>query len=278
MIVFVKESQPLVVAAAPCVPLFGLALDPVDMAGAVERIYSWIETGARGRFVVTPNVDHTVLLQRDGRFRAAYANASLVLADGMPIVTAARLLGQPLPERVSGSDLAPALFEAAAERGGLRVYLLGAAPGVAAEAARRITARWPAVKIAGTFSPPPGFEYEPRLGDEILERLAAARPDVVVVGLGAPKQEIWVNEHHDRIDAPATLCVGATIDFLAGHRKRAPQWMRRAGLEWLYRLAGEPRRLLARYARDAWVFPRLVWREYAALRRRRPDGATVRTD
>jgi N-acetylglucosaminyldiphosphoundecaprenol N-acetyl-beta-D-mannosaminyltransferase len=144
------------------------------------------------------------------------------------------------------------------------VFLLGAGPGVADRAARNIASRWPAVHVVGTYSPPLGFERDPQENEAILAKVAAARPDVLMVGLGAPKQELWVDAHRTRIEAAVTLCIGATIDFLAGEKRRAPRWMRRTGLEWLHRVASEPRRLLHRYARDGWVFPQLVWRQWIA--------------
>ena len=250
--------------------LFGFELDPVDMNQAVARIYSWIAEGKKDcRFVVTPNVDHSVIYQEHAGLRQAYANASLVLADGAPVVAAARLLGRPLPCRVAGSDLAPAIFEAAEHRGGLRVYLLGAGPGVAERAASKISQRWPTVQVVGTYSPPLGFERDARENEFILSQIAAAQPDILMVGLGAPKQELWVNAHRARIEASAALCIGAAIDFLAGEKRRAPRWMRRTGLECVHRVASEPRRLLKRYARGAWVFPRLVGREWLSATRLR---------
>lgn len=247
------------------VRLFGFEMDAIGMSEAVRRIYSWITSeDGHCRFVVTPNVDHAVLFQKNAGLRHAYDNAAMVLADGMPVVAASRLLGTPLPARVAGSDLAPALFAAARRHGGLRVFLLGAGPGVAERAAANITARWPGVHVVGTYSPPLGFERDAAENEKILTRLNDAQADMVIVGLGAPKQELWVNANHERIAAPVVLCIGATIDFLAGEKKRAPVWMRRAGLEWLHRVASEPRRLLGRYVRDAVIFPRLVWREWAA--------------
>jgi N-acetylglucosaminyldiphosphoundecaprenol N-acetyl-beta-D-mannosaminyltransferase len=246
----------------PRVRLFGFELDAIDMRTAVATIYGWVASGKRNcRFVVTPNVDHAVLYQEHQGLRDAYSHASLILADGMPVVAAARLLGRPLRGRVAGSDLTPAIFAAAESHGGLRVFLLGAAPGVADMAAEKITAQWPAVQVVGTCSPPLGFEHDPRENERILKRIVRSEADLLVVGLGAPKQELWVNAHRDRLAVPATLCVGATIDFLAGEKRRAPRWMRRTGVEWLHRVASEPRRLLKRYARDACLFPRLVWRQ-----------------
>jgi N-acetylglucosaminyldiphosphoundecaprenol N-acetyl-beta-D-mannosaminyltransferase len=268
MMISLLDSQSAALAVRR-VPLFGFQLDPLCLDDAVEQIYRWVSTSTpRCRFVVTPNVDHAVLYQENAALRSAYAHASLVLADGMPVVVAARLLGRPLPGRVAGSDLAPALFAAAERRGGLRVYLLGAAPGVAARAAESIMRRWPGVEVVGTYSPPLGFEKNPTENEIILQQISSVRPDVLVVGLGAPKQELWVDAHREEIDAAVTLCLGATIDFLAGEKKRAPVWMRRVGLEWLHRMASEPRRLLKRYARDAWIFPQLMWHEWQASRQR----------
>ncbi len=209
----------------------------------------------------------------------------MVLADGFPVLVASRLLRLGIPERVAGSDLVPAFFEmfnshasimpgSTGRASGtliqnqqisqLRVFLLGAAPGVADRAAKSIAERWPAVQIVDTYSPPIGFEKDDCENDRILMHIAAAKPDVLVVGLGAPKQELWVSANRDRIAASVALCVGATIDFLAGEKTRAPVWMQRVGLEWLHRLASEPRRLAKRYLRDAWIFPQLLWRECIA--------------
>jgi N-acetylglucosaminyldiphosphoundecaprenol N-acetyl-beta-D-mannosaminyltransferase len=117
------------------------------------------------------------------------------------------------------------------------------------------------VEVVGTHSPPFNFECDRFENELILAKVAAVRPDVLIVGLGAPRQELWVDAHRSRIESSATLCVGATIDFLAGQKRRAPRWMRRVGLEWLHRVASEPRRLTGRYARDAVIFPLLVFRQ-----------------
>ncbi len=249
------------------VRLFGMNVDALTMAETVAMLRSWIAAprGSLCRFVVTPNVDHAVMFQSNEQLRAAYADAALVLADGAPVVAASRLLRRPVPERVPGSDLAPALFKhvSAAERQSpLKVFLLGAAPGVADRAAANIEFRWPGVEVVGTLSPPLGFERDAAENERILAAIAAAAPDVLLVGLGAPKQELWVHVHADRLHAKVALCIGATIDFLAGEKRRAPRWMRRAGLEWLHRLSTEPRRLAKRYLRDAWIFPQLVWRDW----------------
>ncbi|HKD36041.1 MAG TPA: WecB/TagA/CpsF family glycosyltransferase [Pirellulales bacterium] len=275
------------------VRLFGFEVDPVRMAEAVAQILEWIERrDGDCRFVVTPNADHAVVYQENENLRKAYSAASLILVDGMPLLLAAKLLRRGVPERVPGSDLVPAIFTAVCrdnqslaspltpvrlsspksgtsptrgeERTGrrpLRVFLLGAGPGVAERAAERIQAAWTAVEIVGCYSPPLGFEKDTAENDAILDRISAADCDLLIVGLGAPKQELWVAAHRDRIAAPAALCVGATIDFLAGEKARAPVWMRRVGLEWLHRMASEPRRLAGRYLRDGIRLPRLMWQE-----------------
>ncbi len=262
------------------VELFGVEIDALRMDQAVAQIMAWIADPARRcRFVVTPNVDHVVMLQHHAGLKAAYGDAGMVLVDGAPVLWSSRLLRCGLPERVAGSDLVPALFEAASADQPLRAFLLGAAPGVADRAAANIVRRWPAVEIVGTYSPPLGFEKDGAENAAILDRIAVARPHVLIVGLGAPKQELWVHKHHDAIHANVALCVGATIDFLAGERSRAPVWMREAGLEWAYRIFTEPRRLAARYAKDAWIFPRIVAREWWRRRiKPYPAGAGWRAE
>jgi N-acetylglucosaminyldiphosphoundecaprenol N-acetyl-beta-D-mannosaminyltransferase len=244
--------------------LFGIDIDAVRMPEAVETLRKWVESDlpdAGCRFVVTPNVDHAVLLQENPELRSAYDDASMILADGHPIVWASRLLRQPLPERVPGSELVPKLFDSFQESGELRVFLLGAADGVGLQAAENMRQKWPAVKTVGVYSPPLGFEKDDAENKKILNLIEQAQPDIVVLGLGAPKQELWIHQHHRELKAKAALCVGATIDFLAGEKKRAPVWMQRAGIEWLHRMCSEPKRLVRRYAKDAWIFPQLVLRQ-----------------
>lgn len=242
--------------------LFGFEIDPLSMREAVNLLHCWVARGENHcRFVVTPNVDHAVLLQEHAGLQAAYRDADLVLADGHPLVWASRLLRQALPERVPGSDLVPRLFASTQQHGPLTAYLLGAAPGVAEKAAANIQKAWPQVQVVGCYSPPLGFEKRPEETEAILRRISDCQPDVLVVGLGAPKQECWVHANRERIESRVALCVGATIDFLANERRRAPRWMQRVGLEWLHRMMSEPRRLVKRYAKDAWVFPQLVLRQ-----------------
>jgi len=249
------------------IKLFGMHIDALRMDQTVSTILDWIDTvGAPCRYVVTPNVHHVEEFQQSAGLRRAYAKASLIVADGTPVVWASRWLGRPLPERVAGSDLVPAIFDAGQERGDLSVFLLGAAPGVGIRAAEYIKRTWPDIQVAGVYSPPFGFETRKNENRKILKIIRESGPDLLIVGLGAPKQEIWVYEHLDHIDARVALCVGATIDFLAGERVRAPLWMQNVGLEWFHRMLSNPRRLFMRYARGFIVFSRLLWNEWRALR------------
>ena len=259
------------------VSLFGMKIHALNMSGAVEKVLDWCRETSAGpcRYVVTPNVDHAVMFQSSSALRKAYGGASLVLADGAPVVLASRLLGRPLPERVAGSDLVPAIFDRQATfqstmKRPLRVFFLGAGPGIAVRAAHNTHRCWPQVEVVGTYSPPQGFEQDTLEGQRILQRIAESKPDLLLVGFGAPKQELWVERHASQIEAKVALCVGATIDFLAGEKSRSPKWMQDHGLEWLHRLLSEPQRLAKRYFRDALIFPRLLWQEW---RKGKPSGA-----
>ena len=246
--------------------LFGIDIDNMRMHDAVDTLRQWVGEDKGCRFVVTPNVDHAVLLEENEQLRSAYDDAHMILADGHPIIWASRLLNQPLPERVAGSELVPALFDSFNEEGDLTVFLLGAAEGVAEVAAKNMQAQWPNVKTVGIYSPPMGFEKDAAETENILQRIADVSPDVVVVGLGAPKQELWVAANADQLKTKVALCVGATIDFLAGEKKRAPVWMQKCGTEWLHRMCSEPKRLVKRYAKDAWIFPQIVFQQMMTQR------------
>jgi len=260
-----REKEKGSTMALEQISLFGINIHVARMDDAVAEVYSWINSDQDGcRYVVTPNVDHAVMFQHHANMQRAYASAGLVLADGQPVVIASRCLKKPLPERVTGADLTPAIFAAAKQNLNqpLRVFLLGAAEGVAAKAAENITADFAEVEVVGVYSPPMGFERDEDENERILAMISDAEPHVLVVGLGAPKQEIWVHRHQARLNCRVALCVGATIDFLAGAVPRAPQWMQKRGLEWFYRMCSDPGRLVKRYAWDAWVLPQLFWREW----------------
>jgi N-acetylglucosaminyldiphosphoundecaprenol N-acetyl-beta-D-mannosaminyltransferase len=245
------------------VGLLGVAFDNVTKAEAVARMTAMIATG-RPHYVVTANVDFLVQAQRDVELRRILLEADLVLCDGAPLLWASRWLGNPLPERAAGADVVPLLIRAAAENGH-RLFLLGAGPKVAAEAAARLRQQHPSLVMAGHYSPPFRDLLAMDFG-EIARQVRAARPDILLVSFGCPKQEKWIAMHYQLLGVPVAIGVGATLDFIAGRMARAPVWMQRTGTECLYRLAQEPRRLARRYAGDLIRFVPSIARQWWHLR------------
>lgn len=219
-------------------------VDAITFDEALDAISGLVQRG-QGGSVFTPNVDHVVTAEDDPAFRAAYDVASLSLADGKPILWAGSLLGTPVPEKISGSDLIEPLLHLAG-RSGWRVFLLGGAPGVAEAAADRARRDF-GVAIVGTASPYLRLDGSPGDLEQGIDAVEAARPDLVLVAMGAPKQERWIHHNRVRLGPAVAVGVGASLDFVIGRIPRAPRWVSRAGLEWLYRLAREPRRLAHRY-------------------------------
>lgn len=233
------------------ISIMGVPFDPVTTDGAILRIEEMIAS-RKPHYLVTANVDFLVQARQDVELRRILMEAHLVLCDGTPLVWASHLLGNPLPERVAGADLVPRLIDIAARKG-YSLFLLGASESSCSAAAARLMQKHPRLKIAGQYSPP----YNKLLEmdhDEIAGRIDRARPDILLVCFGCPKQEKWIAMHYRTLGVPITAGVGATIDFLAGHVRRAPVWMRKSGTEWLFRLLQEPRRLAGRYGRDLMVF------------------------
>ena len=251
------------------ISLFGITIDNVTMAQAGGRIRQLLHEGKGRHYVVTPNVDHIVRLSRDEAFRNVYAGASLVIPDGMPLVWASRPLGHPLQTRVTGADLLCRICEMAASTG-WSVFLLGGRDGVPERAAQNLRARYPGLRIAGTYSPPMGFEHDHAENQRAIEEVNRARPDILAIGLGAPKQELWIAAHRNELQFGVGLCIGAAIDFAAGTLERAPLWMQEHGFEWLWRLIQDPKRLWKRYLVDDMAFAGIVAREWWRLRVQRP--------
>jgi len=250
------------------VEIYGCPVDNLSFEETLDRLVE-IARGTSPKFVVTPNVDHLILLKRDSEFHAAYQDASLRVADGMPLLWAARLLRQPLKDKVSGSDVVPALCARAAQEG-LSVYFLGGGPGAAEVAAEGLVEKNPGLEVAGTLCPPFGFHRDPDQNGEVIETVRQANPRILFVALGAPKQELWMHEHREALGVPLSIGIGASIDFEAGVQKRAPRWMQRSGFEWVYRLARDPVRMGKRYlGRD---LPFVGYFFGLALRRCWPGG------
>jgi N-acetylglucosaminyldiphosphoundecaprenol N-acetyl-beta-D-mannosaminyltransferase len=218
--------------------ILGVRVDCLDMAGAVETIGRMVEERGQTRLVATVNPEFVMRARADAQFRQVLEGAALCLADGIGVVWAMRRQGCPQSERVAGSDLVPHLARRCAASG-WRPFLLGAAPGVAADAARRMEADNPGLRVAGVHAGSPAPDDD----EETLRRIAAARPDLLLVAYGAPQQELWIARNLCRLGVPVAIGVGGTFDFLAGRVRRAPGWVRRAHLEWLWRLAMQPARV-----------------------------------
>ena len=250
-------------------------IDVLDNGGVLERLDQFIQE-KRFHQVATANADFVVNAMNDAELRHILRVSDLVTPDGMPLVWASRMLGRTLPERVTGADIVPLLAELAARKG-YRIYMLGARPEVAQKAKENLLRTHPTLQIVGCFSPP-ALSLDDMDTAGLLADIRAASPDILLVAFGNPKQEKWIYRNREGLrDVPVCMGVGGTFDFLAGQTLRAPQWMRTSGLEWLFRLAHEPKRLWKRYMRDIGYFAR----HFTAQRRACPpaaQGATTWTE
>lgn len=220
-------------------------IDNLTMQEALEEIDRLIQE-KKSAYVVTPNVDHIVQLETNKELQDVYANASLILTDGKPLLWIAKWYGTPIKEKISGSDLFPLLCEMAAQKG-YKIFFLGAAEGVAAKAAENLKNRYKGLQIVGTYSPPIGFEKNQEEIKKIEFMVKESNPDILIVGLGCPKQEKFMYRYCKELGVPISLGLGASFDFEAGNIKRAPKWMADHGLEWIFRITQDPKRMAKRY-------------------------------
>ena len=224
----------------------GLGFDDVTMHEATARIVELATKRDRPRYVCTGNLDHLAIAAEDPEFKAAYDGADLVVADGAPVVWLSKLGGTPLKERVAGSDLFWTLGEASAKED-VTLFFLGGMDGAADAAKAELERRYPGTKIIGTYCPPFATFNTQEEQDKIRDEVQAKKPDILLVAFGAPKQEKWIAKNAERLGVPISIGVGGSFEMASGMLKRAPKWMQRAGLEWAYRFAQQPRRLFDRY-------------------------------
>lgn len=255
------DKFPLIRSArsAPSIALLGVPFDNVTTDETVALIEQMVAS-RKPHYLATANVDFLVQALHDVELRRILLDAHLVLCDGTPLVWASRLLGNPLPERVAGSDLVPLLIQLAAAKK-YKFFFLGGTPDSASQAVQNLQNKYPGLTLAGHYSPP----FSSLLSmdhDEIRRRIQEAKPDMLFVSFGCPKQEKWIAMHYRSLGVPVCVGVGATIDFLAGKVKRAPKWMQKTGTEWIFRLLQEPRRLGPRYAKGLWWFGRAILRQW----------------
>ena len=239
--------------------LFGITISNLRFEQFCTEIKQFVQSGNTG-YVVTPNVNHICLCHRDPQFNQVYQDAWHAIPDGTPILWAASLLGKPLQEKLSGSDMVPKLSAYAAEND-LSVYFLGGTPGTAEKTAQTLKEKHPNLTIAGHHCPPYGFEKDPEQLQQTLNTVNQTKPHLCFIALGSPKQEIFMHNYQQELGANITIGVGASFDFMAGRIKRAPHWLQAIGLEWLWRLSMEPRRLWRRYLVEDIIFFKLLWKE-----------------
>lgn len=233
-------------------------VDNVTLEEAVAHIEDCIKQRKIGH-VITPNVDQIVRIEKDKYFKEICNNAELLLVDGTPLLWIANLYKRPIKEKICGSDLVPYLCEVAAKKG-YSVFLLGAAEGVAAKAAENFKKKYTGLNVAGTYSPPYGFEKDEKELTKINQMLLDSKADLLFVGMGVPKQDIFIYENMNKYQIPMSFSIGATIDFEAGEQKRAPSWINKIGMEWLYRFFQDPKRMFKRYFVDDMKIVWLAWK------------------
>ncbi|MGF1512398.1 MAG: WecB/TagA/CpsF family glycosyltransferase [Elainellaceae cyanobacterium] len=241
--------------------LCGIRVSSVSFAESVSKICDHIEYSAVPEYVVTPNAHHIWLLQNDDHFREVYDKSFLAVPDGVPLLWASKLLGTPLKGRVNGTDLFETLCKVSAEQG-FKVFLLGGRPGAAEAAADILQKRYSGLQVVGTYCPPYGFESNKEELNLINSKLQQAKPQLLFVGLGAPKQEKWIYDNCQELEVPMSIGIGVSFELISGMVKRAPLIMQKLGLEWLFRLIMEPRRLWKRYLAGNLIFVWLVMKQY----------------
>jgi N-acetylglucosaminyldiphosphoundecaprenol N-acetyl-beta-D-mannosaminyltransferase len=246
------------------VNICNVEIDKYSFDEVVEAIAHHALSGGEPEYVVTPNAQHILLIQKDAHFSEIYRNAFLVVPDGVSLLWAAKFLQTPLLGRVNGTDLFERLCAIAPEKG-LKIFLLGGRPGAVEKARDTLQARHPGLEIVGTYCPPYGFESKPAEEALISSKIKAAAPHILFLGLGTPKQEYWIYAHYQELKVPISVGIGGSFDLVADIVKRAPVWMQKMGLEWFFRLIIEPGRLWQRYVIGNPLFILLVLKQRLGL-------------
>ncbi len=249
------------------IDILGTGISNVSLTETMDIFDRWIETRQSKRVCVTP-VNCVLWARQKEDLRELYNSSDLCLCDGVPLLWASGLLGKRLKGRVTGLDLLPSYIERAAQKG-YSMFFLGAKEGVAEQLKEISKQKYPQLNIAGTYSPPFAEKFSREENTKMISLINRARPDILWVSLTAPKQDYWIYEHRDQLDTCIAIGVGGAFEVAAGLITRAPGWMQRAGLEWLYRLLKEPARMYRRYLLEAPAFIPLVFSQWFSQRFRK---------
>jgi N-acetylglucosaminyldiphosphoundecaprenol N-acetyl-beta-D-mannosaminyltransferase len=242
------DLPPPAALARDCADITGILIDRLHRPEVLSRIDQYVQS-RRPHQIVTVNADFLSIAEREPDFIELLNAAAISVPDGMPLIWLSRLLGKPLPERITGTDLLTECAALAAAKG-YRIFLLGAAPGVADAVAQHLTTRYPGLQIAGTYSPPYFAGRDTAAEAAMVAVVREAQPDLLFVAMGTPKQERWIYNHLDVLGVPVCIGVGGVFNFITGRIPRAPRLLQQLGMEWLFRLVLEPRRLWRRYLVD----------------------------
>jgi len=238
--------------------LLNTSVNNIKMYEVLNTIDMYIASYQKA-YIVHVNIDVIMKIESDKILSQIVNSADLVLVDGKPLIWISKIHKRPVVEKISGSDLIPQLCELSARKG-YSIFILGGTDEIARKARKNLERDLPNIKIVGTYSPSIGFEKDKLEIEKINQYISDAHPDVLIVCFGCPKQEKFVYENYNIYDARVSVCAGATVDFLAGSKKRAPKWMSDCGLEWFYRFVQEPRRLFKRYFIDDIKITKLIWK------------------
>ena len=244
---------------------------PVSSLTMDELFRDWeavIREGKKAQVCITP-VNSILAARATARVQEIYKYADFVLCDGVPVKWASNFLGDPIKERITGLDVLPRIFPFAS-RHGFSIFLLGASPGVAETLKAVMEAKYPRLKIVGTFVPPFRAVFSKEENEEMIEAINAVKPDILLVSLTAPKQDIWIAENLVKLDVHVAIGIGGAFEVAAGMIQRAPLWMQKSGLEWFYRFLQEPKRMFKRYFMEAPVFIPLIIQQKLSTRFGRP--------
>jgi N-acetylglucosaminyldiphosphoundecaprenol N-acetyl-beta-D-mannosaminyltransferase len=236
--------------------ILGIQISSISMSNLLDDFASLIRSSSKASVCITP-VNSILAARKNAQVLAIYNNASYTLCDGVPVLWASRFLGTPIEQRITGLDLLPALLEFCAANN-FSLFFLGASPGVGDALKAKAEQLHQSINIKGVYCPPFAAKFEKAENDKMIAAINAVKPDIVLVSLTAPKQDIWISENLKHLDTKIAIGIGGAFEVTAGLINRAPVWMQKAGLEWFYRFTQEPKRMFKRYFIEAPVFIPLV--------------------